>query len=52
MKYWLFKTEPNEFSIDDFAHSPNNIEPWTGIRNYQVRNFMRDQMNVGDQVMV
>jgi len=50
MRYWLMKSEPNEFSIDALAAAPRRTTPWVGIRNYQARNFMRDQMNVGDQV--
>ncbi|PWQ99870.1 EVE domain-containing protein [Leucothrix pacifica] len=48
MQYWLIKSEPDAFSIDDLQAA--NVEPWDGIRNYQARNFMRDQMKVGDQV--
>jgi predicted RNA-binding protein with PUA-like domain len=47
MRYWLIKSEPDAYSIDDLAR--DKITPWTGIRNYQARNFMRDQMKVGDQ---
>jgi len=43
------KSEPDEFSIDDLAAAPASRAPWTGIRNYQARNFMRDDMRVGDQ---
>ena len=50
MRYWLMKSEPDEFSIDDLAKMPNQTTPWTGVRNYQARNFMRDQMKVGDQI--
>jgi predicted RNA-binding protein with PUA-like domain len=50
MKYWLMKTEPDECSIDDALAAPARITPWTGVRNYQARNFMRDQMRVGDGV--
>lgn len=50
MRYWLMKSEPNKFSIDDFAALPKQIVAWEGIRNYQSRNFMRNQMNIGDQV--
>ncbi|MBK8283954.1 MAG: EVE domain-containing protein [Ahniella sp.] len=46
MNHWLFKSEPEEFSIDDLKRVRK--EPWTGVRNYQARNFMRDQMRVGD----
>jgi predicted RNA-binding protein with PUA-like domain len=49
MRYWLIKSEPNEFSIDALAAAPRQTTPWFGVRNYQARNFMRDQMSVGDQ---
>jgi predicted RNA-binding protein with PUA-like domain len=52
MQYWLFKTEPDAFSIDDLANMPNQIEHWDGIRNYQARNFLRDQVKLGDQVFI
>ena len=45
------KTEPDECSIDDALAAPGRITPWTGVRNYQARNFMRDQMQVGDGVL-
>ncbi len=48
MKYWLFKSEPGEFSIDDLAARRNKTEHWDGVRNYQARNFMRDEMRKGD----
>jgi len=48
MRYWLMKSEPNEFSIDDLAAAPKRSTAWFGVRNYQARNFMRDQMTVGD----
>ena len=51
MQYWLMKSEPNEFGIDDLAARPNQREPWDGVRNYQARNMMRDQMRVGDGVL-
>lgn len=51
MNYWLIKSEPDAFSIDDLKRRPNRTEPWDGIRNYQARNFMRDGMRVGDQVL-
>ena len=51
MKYWLMKSEPDECSIDDVLAAPERITPWSGVRNYQARNFMRDQMNVGDGVL-
>jgi predicted RNA-binding protein with PUA-like domain len=50
-KYWLMKSEPGEASIDDLARAPNKTLPWTGVRNYQARNFMRDQMRPGDGVL-
>ena len=50
MQYWLMKSEPDEFSIDDLEHRPGQTEPWDGVRNYQARNMMRDQMRRGDQV--
>ena len=49
MHYWLMKTEPDVFSIDDLARV--RTEPWTGVRNYQARNFMRDGMSKGDGVL-
>jgi predicted RNA-binding protein with PUA-like domain len=48
-KYWLMKSEPDEFSILDLKRV--KVEPWSGIRNYQARNFMRDEMSVGDEVL-
>ena len=50
MNYWLMKSEPSEVSIDDLAASPGKTVAWFGVRNYQARNFMRDQMKVGDGV--
>jgi len=49
MAYWLMKSEPDAFSIDDLAAVPRPA-PWDGVRNYQARNMMRDQMQVGDAV--
>lgn len=49
-KFWLMKSEPSECSIDDALAAPNATVPWTGVRNYQARNFMRDQMHPGDGV--
>ncbi|MEO6688341.1 MAG: EVE domain-containing protein [Dokdonella sp.] len=49
MHHWLMKSEPDAFSIDDLARV--KTEPWTGVRNYQARNFMRDGMSVGDGVL-
>lgn len=48
MQYWLMKSEPSTFSIDDLAQRPQQIEAWDGVRNYQVRNWLRDEMRVGD----
>ncbi len=49
--YWLMKSEPGECSIDDTLAAPQATVPWTGVRNYQARNFMRDLMQVGDGVL-
>ncbi len=49
--YWLMKSEPSCFSIDDLFNSPQQIAPWDGVRNYQARNFMRDDMKCGDQIL-
>ncbi|MBI1942731.1 MAG: EVE domain-containing protein [Betaproteobacteria bacterium] len=51
MQYWLMKSEPDECSIDDALAAPKRITPWTGVRNYQARNFMRDAMRAGDGVL-
>lgn len=51
MRYWLMKSEPADVSIDDLASFPNQTVDWYGVRNYQARNFMRDQMQVGDGVL-
>lgn len=48
MNYWLMKSEPDVFGIDHLERRPNQTEPWDGVRNYQARNMMRDQMHVGD----
>jgi predicted RNA-binding protein with PUA-like domain len=50
-QYWLMKSEPSEVSIDDLAAMPNQTVAWFGVRNYQARNFMRDQMQIGDGVL-
>ncbi len=50
MAYWLFKSEPDEYSIDDLAAEPSGSGRWDGIRNYQARNNLRDQVKKGDQV--
>jgi predicted RNA-binding protein with PUA-like domain len=49
--HWLMKSEPAECSVDDALAAPNATVPWTGVRNYQARNFMRDRMRVGDGVL-
>ncbi len=49
--HWLMKSEPDEASIDDLARAPHHTLPWTGVRNYQARNFMRDAMRPGDGVL-
>ena len=51
MRYWLMKSEPADVSIDDLANFPNQTVAWYGVRNYQARNFMRNQMKVGDGVL-
>ena len=51
MNYWLMKSEPDECSIDTALAARGKTVPWTGVRNYQARNFMRDQMKVGDGVL-
>ena len=48
---WLMKSEPNEFSITDLKNKPGQTEHWDGVRNYQARNFMRDQMQINDRVL-
>ncbi|WP_088331070.1 EVE domain-containing protein [Lacimicrobium sp. SS2-24] len=52
MAYWLFKTEPQTFSIEDLASRTEQTEPWDGIRNYQARNLLRDQVRLGDLVFI
>jgi predicted RNA-binding protein with PUA-like domain len=49
--YWLMKSEPDEFSIDDLVAAPKQTTAWFGVRNYTARNFMRDDMRVGDGVL-
>ncbi|MES2126410.1 MAG: EVE domain-containing protein [Pseudomonadota bacterium] len=51
MRYWLMKSEPDEVSVDDMLVSPQHTTAWFGVRNYQARNFMRDDMRVGDGVL-
>ena len=50
-RYWLMKSEPADCSIDDALAATHATVPWTGVRNYQARNFMRDDMQVGDDVL-
>ena len=49
MRYWLFKSEPDAFSIDDLARAEDSTAAWDGVRNYQARNMIRDDMRVGDR---
>ena len=51
MKYWLLKTEPDCYSIDDLAKEKKKTTHWDGVRNYQARNMLRDEMKVGDRVL-
>lgn len=51
MNYWLMKSEPDCFSIDDLKNCPDSTDKWDGVRNYQARNMMRDEMKKGDQVL-
>ena len=50
-RYWLFKSEPSVFGIDTLAQSPRQTAAWDGVRNYQARNFLRDEVKVGDHVL-
>ncbi|WP_036247946.1 EVE domain-containing protein [Methylobacter sp. BBA5.1] len=50
MNYWLMKSEPDAFGIDDLYNKPDRTEHWDGVRNYQARNMMRDEMKLGDRV--
>ena len=51
MNYWLMNSEPDAFSFEDLKSRPKQKEPWDGVRNYQARNFMRDEMKVGDAIL-
>jgi predicted RNA-binding protein with PUA-like domain len=51
MRYWLMKSEPDEVSFDDVLAAPGRTVAWFGVRNYQARNFMRDGMQVGDDIL-
>ncbi len=50
-KYWLFKSEPNAYSFSNLLHEPGQTAEWDGVRNYQARNFIRDDMKVGDGIL-
>lgn len=50
MKYWLMKSEPDVFGLSHLKECKDQTEPWDGVRNYQARNMMRDEMKIGDQV--
>jgi len=52
MNYWLLKTEPSSFGIDDFAKAKQRVTAWNGVRNYQARNYLRDGMQKGDQAFL
>jgi predicted RNA-binding protein with PUA-like domain len=52
MSYWLMKTEPSTFSIDDLAKAPRSTTAWDGVRNFQARNMLRDQMKRADQAFL
>ena len=52
MRHWLLKTEPGVFSFDDLLQAPDQTTGWNGIRSYQARNFLRDQMEEGDRVLI
>ena len=52
MSYWLMKTEPGAFSVEDLERAPNQTTSWDGVRNYQARNMLRDQMKLGDSAFL
>ena len=52
MRCWLLKTEPSSFSFDDLLRAPRKTTGWSGVRNYQARNFLRDAMKKGDRVLI
>jgi len=52
MRHWLLKTEPEAFSFDDLLRAPRKTAGWDGVRNYQARNFLRDEMKKGDRVLI
>ena len=51
-RYWLFKSEPNAYSLDGLMNEPDGWAEWDGVRNYQARNYMRDDMKVGDGILL
>ena len=51
-KLWLFKVDPEDYSIDDLANEPNQTTSWDGIRNYMARNLLRDEIKKGDQILL
>ena len=51
MAFWLFKTEPHKFSLDDLENSPSQTTTWDGIRNYQARNYLRDAVKLDDRIL-
>jgi predicted RNA-binding protein with PUA-like domain len=52
MRYWLMKSEPSAFSVEDLAAAPRRTTAWDGVRNYQARNMLRDEMKKGDQAFL
>ncbi|WP_199610313.1 EVE domain-containing protein [Flocculibacter collagenilyticus] len=52
MPYWLMKTEPDTFSIDDLANMPDQTTIWDGVRNYQARNYIRDKIKIDDNILI
>jgi predicted RNA-binding protein with PUA-like domain len=52
MRYWLLKTEPSSFGVDDFARAPRRTASWDGVRNFQARNLIRDEMKKGDEAFL
>ncbi len=52
MSHWLLKTEPDTFSVDDLEQAPRRTSAWDGVRNYQARNMLRDQMKRGDRAFL
>ena len=52
MRHWLLKTEPSSFSFDDLWKAPRRTTGWSGVRNYQARNLLRDELKKGDRVLI